>query len=303
MNLCFSKAVLTCLLMFALLPVSTTCAQETMLRWKLSSNEKFSLEMQQQVEIISQVDRRSRTSSNDMQIWIDWEVTGVEPKGTYTIQQTIQRIKLTTKTPNEGGEQVINVDTDSQEKGSGLAGQLTQMISPLIGNTISFQMSERGMIESVDIPESSMESLRQAPESMQLRELFSKQGLSEMFGQAALQAPEKPLAKGEQWESQREISSELGTFDRVQKFTFEGPTAGSPTQVISLKTEMQEKASSESGAKLEQFKGSGTFEYNAEEGIFTESQVDNEMVTSKLYSDMLIKTNVTSRIKLRLKRQ
>ncbi|MCH2180693.1 MAG: DUF6263 family protein [Mariniblastus sp.] len=303
MNVYFSRPALTGFLVFALLPLSTICAQETALKWNLASNEKFSLEMQQQVEIVSQVDRRTRTSSNDMQMWIDWEVMGVEANGNYTIKQTIQRIKLVTKTPNDSGEQVINVDTDAQESGGGLAGQLTQMITPLVGNTITFQMTNRGMIESVDIPEASMESLRQAPESMRLRELFSKEGLSEMFGQAALQTPDKPVSQGEQWESRREITSEMGTFERVQAFTFQGQSANSELQVIKLKTEMQEKAPSETGAKLEEFKGTGTFEYNPEEGIFTDSQVDNQMVTSKPYSDMMIETSVTSRIRLRIKRQ
>ena len=303
MNVYLIRPIFTGLLVFAVWPLSTICSQETALKWNLASNEKLSLEMQQQVEIVSQVDRRTRTSSNDMQMWIDWEIMSAEGDGSYTIKQTIQRIKLVTKTPNESGEQVINVDTDAQESASGLASQLTQMIAPLVGNTITFQMTERGAIESVDIPEASMESLRQAPESMRLRELFSKQGLSEMFGQAALQSPDKPVTEGEKWESHREVTSELGTFDRIQEFTLEGSSSNSDVKVITLKTEMQEKSPSETGAKLDQFKGTGKFEYNSQEGIFTDSQVDNEMVTTKPYSDMIIKTNVISRVKLRIKRQ
>jgi len=259
--------------------------------------------MQQQAHIASQVDQRSRTSSNDMQMWIDWEVVDVGPNGTSTIKQTIKRITLVTKTPNESGEQVTNVDTDAQDNASGLAARLAQMIAPLIGGTITIQMTERGAIESVVIPESTMESLRQAPESMRLRQLFTKKGLSEMFGQAALETPDKPVAKGDTWESSREITSEMGTFDQVQEFTFQGQSPDSNMQIITLKTKLREKSPSQTGARLDKFEGTGTFEYDTAEGVFSESQIDNQMVTTKPYSDMVIETNVTSRIKLSVKRQ
>ena len=192
----FLKPALIGLLVFSMFSLSQLCAQETSLTWKLATNDRFSLVMQQQAQIASQVDQRSRTSSNDMQMWIDWEVVDVGPNGTSTIKQTIKRITLVTKTPNESGEQVTNVDTGAQDKASGLAARLSQMIAPLIGGTITIQMTERGAIESVVIPESTMESLRQAPESMRLRQLFTKKGLSEMFGQAAWKRPTSRSPKG-----------------------------------------------------------------------------------------------------------
>ena len=299
----FSKPALIGLLVFSMFSLSQLCAQETSLTWKLATNDRFSLVMQQQAQIASQVDQRSRTSSNDMQMWIDWEVVDVGPNGTSTIKQTIKRITLVTKTPNESGEQVTNVDTGAQDKASGLAARLSQMIAPLIGGTITIQMTERGAIESVVIPESTMESLRQAPESMRLRQLFTKKGLGEMFGQAALETPDKPVAQGDTWKSSREITSEMGTFDQVQEFTFQGQPADSNMQIITLKTELREKSPSQTGARLDKFEGTGTFEYDPAEGVFSESQIDNQMVTTKPYSDMVIETNVTSSIKLSVKRQ
>ena len=303
-NHCFQSRPLTSLLLLitTLLALQAK-AQDIDLTWNLSANDKFSITMQQQAKIVSQVDQRNRTSSNDMQMWVDWEVVEVSPNGVYKIEQTIRRITLVTKTPNDSGEQVTNVDTETIDNTRGLAARLGQMIAPLIGATITIQMTERGSIESVVIPETTMESLRQAPESMRLRQLFTEESLSQMFGQAALQTPDQPIASGATWQANREISSEMGSFDQVQLFTLQEQQSESNIQTITLKTELQEKSPSQTGARLDKFEGSGTFKYNSAEGIFSESRIDSLMVTTKNYSDLVIETNVTSMIKLSVQRQ
>ena len=303
-NHCFQSRPLTSLLLLitTLLALQAK-AQDIDLTWKLSANDKFSITMQQQAKIVSQVDQRNRTSSNDMQMWVDWEVVEVSPTGVYKIEQTIRRITLVTKTPNDSGEQVTNVDTETIDNTRGLAAQLGQMIAPLIGATITIQMTERGSIESVVIPETTMESLRQAPESMRLRQLFTEESLSQMFGQAALQTPDQPIASGATWKANREISSDMGSFDQVQLFTLQKQQTESNIQTITLKTELQEKSPSQTGVRLDKFEGSGTFKYNSTEGIFSESRIDSLMVTTKNYSDLVIETNVTSMIKLSVQRQ
>ena len=303
-NHCFQSRPLTSLLLLitTLLALQAK-AQDIDLTWKLSANDKFSITMQQQAKIVSQVDQRNRTSSNDMQMWVDWEVVEVSPTGVYKIEQTIRRITLVTKTPNDSGEQVTNVDTETIDNTRGLAARLGQMIAPLIGATITIQMTERGSIESVVIPETTMESLRQAPESMRLRELFTEESLSQMFGQAALHTPDQPITSGATWKANREISSDMGSFDQVQLFTLQKQQSESNIQTITLKTELQEKSPSQTGARLDKFEGSGTFKYNSTEGIFSESRIDSLMVTTKNYSDLVIETNVTSMIKLSVQRQ
>ena len=303
-NHCFQSRPLTSLLLLitTLLALQAK-AQDIDLTWKLSANDKFSITMQQQAKIVSQVDQRNRTSSNDMQMWVDWEVVEVSPTGVYKIEQTIRRITLVTKTPNDSGEQVTNVDTETIDNTRGLAARLGQMIAPLIGATITIQMTERGSIESVVIPETTMESLRQAPESMRLRKLFTEESLSQMFGQAALHTPDQPITSGATWKANREISSDMGSFDQVQLFTLQKQQSESNIQTITLKTELQEKSPSQTGARLDKFEGSGTFKYNSTEGIFSESRIDSLMVTTKNYSDLVIETNVTSMIKLSVQRQ
>ena len=303
-NHCFQSRPLTSLLLLitTLLALQAK-AQDIDLTWKLSANDKFSITMQQQAKIVSQVDQRNRTSSNDMQMWVDWEVVEVSPTGVYKIEQTIRRITLVTKTPNDSGEQVTNVDTETIDNTRGLAARLGQMIAPLIGATITIQMTERGSIESVVIPETTMESLRQAPESMRLRQLFTEESLSQMFGQAALQTPDQPITSGATWKANREISSDMGSFDQVQLFTLQKQQTESNIQTITLKTELQEKSPSQTGVRLDKFEGSGTFKYNSTEGIFSESRIDSLMVTTKNYSDLVIETNVTSMIKLSVQRQ
>lgn len=278
-------------------------AQETALQWQFKAGDQFSVAMHQQTQIVSQVDRRSRTSANDMHMWIDWQVIDVTPDQAATIKQTIQRIKLETKTPNEGGEQVTKVDTDDEATAQGLAAKLVQLIKPLIGVTITIQMNSRGAIESVEIPKETMEALRQAPASMQLRQLFTEKGLKEMFGQAAIEMPTTPVTAGETWETTNQISSELGTFDQVQRFTLTGSENDSDSQVITLKTELRETKPSPSGAQLESFTGSGQFTYDPTKGVFTASRIDNQMVTTKPYRNMLIKTNVISMIELTVERK
>ena len=297
------KPAIIAIVSICLLTLSESHAQETTLQWKFEVGDQLSVSMHQQTQIVSQVDRRSRTSSNDMYIWIDWQVIAVDQDQTASIKQTIKRIKLETKTPNEGGEQVTRVDTSDGKAAQGLAAKLVQLIKPLIGGTITIQINGRGVIESVEIPEATMETLRQAPASMQLRQLFTEQGLKEMFGQAALEMPADPMAAGETWETTAQISSELGTFDQVQMFTLEEGGEESALRIITLKTELRETKSSPSGARLESFTGTGRFTYDSSKGLFTESRIDNQMVTTKPYRNMVIKTDVTSMIELTVARQ
>ena len=79
-------------------------------------------------------------------------------------------------------------------------------------------MNPRGEILDVEIPEQSMQAIREAPASMQIRQVLTKEGLSDLFGQSAIVFPEKSLSAGDTWIDQTEIKNEVGTIKKIDQF-------------------------------------------------------------------------------------
>ncbi len=273
------------------------------LRWKLGQGDQYDVQLIQDTNISSQIDNRGRQTANKMTLDMQWLVQSVNDDRTAVIQQTISRIQLTLTTPEDAGSQTISIDTDDAGKQKDLAKHLLQQVSPLIGTEYLVTMSDRGEVIRVDVPESSMEALRGAPASMQLRQVLTKEGLTEMFGQSAIIFPEQAISVGDDWKSESEVSNSLGTFTRIHTYSYDGSQQKDQKtmQHVSIKTELKQKATSQQGSELVEFTGSGQLWMDNEAGYVRESSLANELKTiNKTYPSSIINTTITSRVSMKV---
>ena len=298
MNKLFQIAGLMCLAGWMFAPA--LLAQDSEIRWRLNPDDVLQIEMQQRTGIVSQADQRNRKSTNEMRLWMQWTVQQVND-GQMTISQVINRIQLISRVPTEGGEQVTEIDTDDMggPNPKALAKRLTRLVEPLIGAEVTLEMTYRGEIVSVEIPDESLTALREAPSSMQLRNVFTQDGLKNLFGQAAFLAPEAAVKPGDSWKSNKKLSNEFGTFEQVQTFTMEPGAADADSErEFSLVTELVELEASESGGKLVSFDSSGSFVFDVDGGYFSRSNVKTSMQTSRQYREKTIESTVTSDVNI-----
>ena len=198
----FRRLCLVCLGTVLLTLITTSLVAQTPepFRWKFAQGDAFKVDLSQTSVVTSTVDQRSRKTTNTMQMFMNWNVTEVDNEnGTATLAQSIDRITLNMVTPTKGGEKVTKLDTDDTDKNRGLADKLAKQIGPLVGTTISVVLSDRGDIQSVTVPDETMEVLRQAPASMQLRRVFTEQGMKQIIGQSAMTLPADTVDVGQQW--------------------------------------------------------------------------------------------------------
>ncbi len=292
------------LTIYAMLIVDVSSAQSAdTLRWKLNQGDQLAVQLVQDTNISSQIDNRGRQTANKMTLDMQWLVESVNDDRKAVIQQTISRIQLTLTTPEDAGSQTVSIDTNDTDKQKDLAKHLLQQVSPLIGTKYTVTMSDRGEVVSVDVPEASMEALRGAPASMQLRQVLTKEGLTEMFGQSAIVFPEQAISVGDDWKSESEVSNSLGTFTRIHTYSYDSSQQKDQKtmQHISIKTELKQKAANQQGSELVAFSGGGQLWMDNEAGYVTESSLANELKTiNKTYPSSIIYTTITSRVSMKV---
>lgn len=271
-------------------------------RWKLNAGDEFTVQLVQDTKIKSNIDQRVQEMANKMTLDMDWKVTDVNDDNTATIAQTITRIRLQIVTPNEGGSQTIAVDTQDTSRQKELAKRLHKQVIALIDTKYNVSMSDRGGLLGVEIPKASLEALRGAPSSLQLRKVLTEDGLKDLFGQSAIVFPENELAKGDDWDSTAKVENSLGVFEKKNVYKYAGPENGSHR--FNIATELNQTADGKAGSKVISFAGSGQLMFNVDAGHVTESTITNKMNTeNNSYKETTINTVIDSKVSMKVNRK
>jgi hypothetical protein len=185
-----------------------------------------------------------------------------------------------------------------------LAKDLLRQVKPLIGSRFLVDMNDRGEILAVDVPEQSMEAIRSAPVSMQIRTLLTPDGLKQLFGQSAIVFPEQELSTGEQWSTHDEIATAIGRVTRTNRFTYNGPstTDGNSRHVFVLETEILPQEPNGT-ATIEDQKSSGTISFSSTSDTLLTSSNDFAMTLSRTHREMKIVTSVNTSVRMQIKRK
>ena len=271
------------------------------LRWSLQLDASYDVELKQQTGIKTNIQNRSQEIGNDMTLQMKWNVASVE-NSVYEINQSISRIRLKVTSPSKGGVQITEIDTGAEnEKTTEFGARLLEQIQPLVGTQFVVTMTNRGEIKNVEIPKDSMEKIRSAPASMQLRQVVSEDGLKELIGQSAIVFPENALKPGDKWDTTDTVKNDFASITKNNQYTYNGASEsdGAPSDSISVSTKIKAADVSDDNS-IENFVGTGKIEFANESDLLLSSQIRNEMTTLRKYRDQKIKSTVTTDVSMRV---
>ncbi len=198
---------------------SSADAQEK-LRWKFSEGDQFKIRFDQTIEQKTQVGETVQSMKINMEMEMDWKVKSVSQENTAEIDQEFTRMKIVWSV---GEEAPLQYDSTSKAELKGMEKRVADLLGPILSAKVSTTCNTRGEFLKVDIDRETMKHLREAPDSMSIRKLFTPEGLSKTITQSTLVLPEKALSKGDQWSISSSETGPSGEMKYTRDFTYNGP--------------------------------------------------------------------------------
>ncbi len=296
---------------------SPTLGQVKEVCWKLKTNDQFVIKFNQTSKSDTTVDSRETNVESKTEIEMIWNVSKIDSKGNATIQQSITGINLivngfTRKKKGEAGSPLLEVVVNTSDPGktSKQGKKLLKQIQPLLNLPIDVVMASTGEILDVKTSTDVAKLLNELPNTQNLRQLFSAAGLKEMMGASSVILPQ-PLAVGQTWKRQSTTETAMGAMEQTETYTYLKNSDGEQGQVaeFSVLTELKplDSTSKQQGSSLQgkllSFSGSGTLLMDLENGFFSNSKIQNTVSTEKPYREKMIKTTVSNKIEMNMRRQ
>jgi hypothetical protein len=295
--------------------ISVCQAQESPLRWKFEAGKKFEIQVAQKTNLETEVDLAKQTLETATQLLSHWEVVEVDDSGTAKINMVIRSIKLDVIMPVADGVRTLNVDTSA-----GLADDADDWekdahanLSAVIGHTIALTVDARGGISEVALGAETKDALRQAPQSMQIRQLLSDEGLRELFASAMPLLPEKDVQANEPWMVSQEFAGPAGKFRREQTMTWSGQEThqnlpqekiGVTANLALIEPTRNTQATGEPAVPMPEITSqstTGTLWFDAARGMLTNGWIESKLTTVSPYRDKRIEVQVQSRVDLNVR--
>ncbi|MGI9515508.1 MAG: DUF6263 family protein [Pirellulaceae bacterium] len=302
-----SRTLLLITLVASVLATTLTipCAAQS-LAWKFAKGDSFVINIQQDTTVKTVVDRRVVDQNNQMTMEIDWVVDRVDSDAA-VVRQTITRIVAELTMPGADGPRTVNYDS-ANEKHKGDARRMASSFSCIINQPIHVTITSRGEITGVEVPEETLESLRQMPGSIQGRRMFEEDSIRELFVQAGMQLPEPDA--GNSWETKREFR--IGTpqkFNLTTKYSIadadKNPLKIQFTGTLALieDTGQRPPELEFENIELADQESSGTISFDTESGNCTSSNSTTMLKTRTRYRDMEVMSTVDSSVKMTVERK
>ncbi len=271
--------------------------------WKLKQGDRFQVTFDQVTHQESEVNVKKVEMDMTLRMEMTWEVLSLDSNRTATIKQQFTRLQVELETPT-----VEKVEYDSAEKKVpvGMAAKISSAMTVLLGGEFLVKMSPRGKIESVTASDELLEKLRQVAGSMQLRGLFTKEGISETLLQTSAVFPTESITLNDQWTIDRKIASPIGVGqqDLVYTFAEEKEVEGNRLAIFNVSSKFKLAPSDEPNAEQAAIRSqemSGTLTFDATQGRFVESEVQQSITTATPYREMTTVAKGTSQLTMKLK--
>ena len=279
------------------------CQQLTgqQLAWKFAQGDKFDVSLEQDSQVTTTYNLIDRKIGTQVKLEMAWNVTAVSESNVATIKQTITDISITMTTPTDTGVKTIQVDSTKTDRSAPrVERKMWEQISPLVGISFDVEIQPNGEVVSVTTNKETMELLREANGSMRLRELFTPDGLRDIFGQSIVVIPDGDLS--ESWEQEKASTTDMGNFNSIQTFTLEGDVEidGRALQKISSTMETRQSDEPKSENILTDSSGKGELFFDESGGYFSSSSFENEFRFTREYRDSAIDTVTRSSVKMKM---
>jgi hypothetical protein len=220
-----------CAIALGTLAIGQGAGAET-LRWKFSPGESLHYRMEQKNVTAVKAPGHDLKTTVTQVTETTWTVRSVDKNGTAVMEQTIDRIRMKIESPLG---KPVEYDTARDSKPSGLvAATLVPTLKAIVGGTFRYNITARGEVSALQLPENLLETLAEAAKSGQGSSMFSAESLKSMILDMALVLPENDLAKGARWSRRSKLAAALGTEVRDKTYTYEGRDGTSNAEKIGV---------------------------------------------------------------------
>lgn len=278
----------------AAIGISDAASAETLLRWKFAEGQRLLVTVDQHT--VTKTTGAGKPTGIDitMQSRMTWTVESVVPDGTAQITQRFDRFAVTMKS---GDAEPIEYASDSETKPSGSAADIAAAVAPVIGADFTVTMTNRGAIRALKLSEAAAEAFASVA-SPALKQLFSAEGITQLLGQAAVELPERSVAKDSNWTSMVTTSSPLGTLKQSKTYTLVAPedVDGRTLERIDITGQLEIEASEQAPRKLKLIGQElvGSMLFDAEAGRLASSRSTQILTTERPYREFKIKVETTA---------
>jgi hypothetical protein len=216
---------------------STTAQAQVTLRYKFRQGDKLNYEADQKMTMKMNVMGNDINMNMNMKMKLTQEVTGVTADGKGQITQKINFISFDMDGPGVN----LKYDSEKNKNPEGpAAAQIAPFFNALANAEFKMTMSPKGEVSDMKIPDAVTAAMKKlaGPGGAGLGDMFSKEGLTRMFGQNIV-LPDGPVNKGGTWKQSIDMKLPIGKMDMTYNYKYEGPMqqAGKELQQISVVAE------------------------------------------------------------------
>ena len=306
----FRRALTCAFIVMVSLQILASHAAAQSAGWKFAKGDQFSINLKQTSSVETVVDRRVINQNSEMTMDIQWEVAEMQGDNAL-VQQTITRIVSSLTIPGDEGvntPKTIEYDSDV-EKPRGDSKRMHASFSRIINQPITLTIAANGEIVEVDVPEATLESLRQMPASMQGRKMWELESIRETFSNAALKFPGD---EQQEWQAKRDFS--IGSpqkFSQTLDYSIADATSkplkidftGKIAVVESMGSSERPEGIEFDSLEIEDQATSGQIVFDTESGNCTSSKSTTMLKTRSAYRDMQVVATINSAVDMTVERK
>ena len=292
------RPLIILLLVFPAIP--SIAGGQTLLRWKLKTDDALRLTIQQETESQVAFSGKSATTKIELAVELDWLVTAADEKE-IKLKQTLRGVKLKLQSP-EGG--VIEYDSAAEAKPSGQAREMAESIQPLIGMELAMTMTPRGEVVAAE------------PANKAAEELFadgkpgeqagaSRAQVQQLLKQSLVVLPEKEVSLNDTWTNTSKLSGAAGEFQQVTTYRLAGLNEQNGQTIAQLEMNAQldpaagksapGKKAAAGKLRVKDHQQQGTIAFAVNEGRVTEAEQTQKLVTERPYREATIVVTLVSK--------
>lgn len=272
--------------------------------YKFEEGQKLSvvidLEEKQTLTLENKKDSPSKlTRKNKLEML--WTIGEVQDNGTASVEIKISWLQLKLSKPSR---LLYEFDSKTEETPQTLgAFQVNPIMEAISDATLELQITSRGIIQNVTVPEKLSKLLGSIPQGILLKKFFSKEGFASMLQQNLIVFPEEKPKKDKEWIytfKQKNLANPDFETTVTRTFKYEGPQEDSDKQLEKFSvTKKVELSLAKTGPKVtitsQNSKGSILFDNKS--GQMVSSDVDSKVEMEVRVGQQLSSTVVEQKIK------
>ena len=264
------------------------------LRWKFSKGQTIHYTMTQKTLSKTEAGGQKGEFTQNQDTDMTWKITKVDASGNAEMDQTIDRIVLTTTGP--AGEMKVDTKTEPGPEENGPIGMAAKVLRGMVGSPFHMKMSVQGDISDVTVPPKVLEALKGLGPAFGA--MFSEEGIKRMTGQATIVLPEKAVAKGYTWKSNKSLPMPFGTMLLDSTYTYEGPEGPIARIGVAVKSDIKPSENGTMSVKLVSSDGKGEYRFDPKAGMLRNSEMNMKMTMQIKVGGQEMVTEVDSTTKL-----